>query len=156
MNTWQKAAAGAGALITAGTIAFVAQWEGTEYTPYRDIVGVWTVCEGITGKDVVPGKEYTRQECDALLMRELQHHANGFAACITKSLSPGEQTAYASWAFNVGIGAACKSTLAKKLNAGDRKGACLELLKWVNAGGKPVQGLRNRREAEYKLCVRDL
>jgi len=153
LKAWQKAAGGAVALITAATVTFVTQWEGTEYTPYRDIVGVLTVCQGITGKDVVEGKTYSKGECDALLMRELQHHANGFLACINVPLNANETTAYASWTFNVGINAACKSTLAQKLNANDRAGACLELLKWNRAGGKPVQGLTNRRQAEYKLCV---
>ncbi|AKJ74053.1 putative endolysin [Salmonella phage 36] len=41
--------------------------EGVRYKPYKDIAGIWTVCHGITGKDVILGKEYTRRECDALL-----------------------------------------------------------------------------------------
>ncbi|EOO9835623.1 TPA: prophage tail fiber N-terminal domain-containing protein, partial [Escherichia coli] len=33
--------------------------EGVSYIPYEDIVGVWTVCHGHTGKDIMPGKTYT-------------------------------------------------------------------------------------------------
>jgi len=33
---------------------------------------ILTVCEGITGKDVVPGKTYTPAECDALRDKHLK------------------------------------------------------------------------------------
>ncbi len=45
--------------------------EGVSYIPYEDIVGVWTVCHGHTGKDIIPGKTYTEAECKALLNKDL-------------------------------------------------------------------------------------
>ena len=45
--------------------------EGVSYIPYKDIVGVWTVCHGHTGKDIIPGKTYTEAECKALLNKDL-------------------------------------------------------------------------------------
>src|SRR5450830_1198405 len=57
-------AASGGAIALAGVLA--TWYEGRRLTPYRDPVGILTVCEGITGKDVVPGKTYTPAECDAL------------------------------------------------------------------------------------------
>ncbi|MGA6579692.1 glycoside hydrolase family protein, partial [Providencia sp. NPDC089923] len=57
-----------------------------------------------------------------------------------------------SFAFNVGTGAFAKSTMLKKLNAGDQYGACEELKRWVYAGGKVWRGLVNRREAEAAIC----
>ncbi len=45
--------------------------EGVSYIPYEDIVGVWTVCHGHTGKDIMPGKTYTEAECKALLNKDL-------------------------------------------------------------------------------------
>lgn len=64
--------------------------------------------------------------------------------------------ALVSWSYNVGTGAACGSTLAKKANAGDWQGACNQLRRWDKAGGKPVKGLTNRRAAETKLCLNAL
>ncbi|WP_440136608.1 glycoside hydrolase family protein, partial [Escherichia coli] len=32
--------------------------EGVRHNPYKDIVGVWTVCYGHTGKDIIPGKTW--------------------------------------------------------------------------------------------------
>lgn len=145
--------AGAGA-ITASMLAFVAHWEGTEYTPYQDIVGVWTVCEGITGKHVIPGKTYTRSECDALLKGELEAHGAGLMRCVARPLTEPQRVALYSWAFNVGVGAACGSTLVKRLNAGEPAIAwCQELMRWNRAGGREVQGLTNRRKAEMKVCL---
>jgi lysozyme len=57
------------------------------------------------------------------------------------------------WAYNVGSGAACRSTLAKRANAGDWRAACDQLLRWDRAGGAVVRGLTNRRAAEHRLCV---
>ncbi|WP_252966099.1 glycoside hydrolase family protein, partial [Shigella flexneri] len=45
--------------------------EGVSYIPYKDIIGVWTVCHGHTGKDIMPGKTYTEAECKALLNKDL-------------------------------------------------------------------------------------
>ncbi len=45
--------------------------EGVSYIPYKDIVGVWTVCHGHTGKDIMLGKTYTEAECRALLNKDL-------------------------------------------------------------------------------------
>ena len=146
----------AAALVGATTIALVSKWEGLEQTVYSDIVGIQTVCYGHTGKDIEPGKTYSKEECEQILQQDLIAHGNGFLKCTNVSLSQGEFDAYASFTFNVGINAACKSTLAKKLVAGDRKGACDELLKWNRAGGKEVRGLTLRRQDERKLCVRDL
>ena len=56
-------------------------------------------------------------------------------------------------AYNIGPGAFCGSTLVKRLNAEDYPGACREILRWNRAGGRVVQGLVNRREAEYRQCI---
>ncbi|HCD1077247.1 TPA: glycoside hydrolase family protein, partial [Proteus mirabilis] len=45
-----------------------------------------------------------------------------------------------------------RSTLLKKLNAGDGAGACEEIKRWVYAGGKVWRGLVSRREVESALC----
>ena len=64
--------------------------------------------------------------------------------------------AFLSFAFNVGNGAFCGSTLTRKANAGDMPGACAELSRWTYAGGKQMPGLVIRRAAERQLCERGL
>ena len=154
MTGRQKVGVGAAGIATAALVSFVSLWEGTEYTPYRDIVGVWTVCQGITGRHVIPGKTYSKAECNALLTGELEKHGAEVLACINRPLTDPQQVAVVSWAFNVGTAGACSSTLVLRLNAGEPPSAwCPELMRWNRAGGRPVQGLTNRRAAEMKLCL---
>ena len=153
MSIKARVIAGGVVLVSSSLVAFVANWEGTEYVPYRDIVGVWTVCEGITGKHVIPNKTYTRAECDALLSGEIEKHGRGLLECVKVPLPQHRYEALASWAFNVGVGAACGSTLVRRLNSGESQiPVCAELLRWNRAGGREVRGLTNRRQAEFNLC----
>ncbi|MGK3123432.1 glycoside hydrolase family protein [Candidatus Pantoea formicae] len=55
--------------------------------------------------------------------------------------------------YNVGTSAFSKSTLVKKLNAGDVTGACEEMRRCVYAGGVKWRGLHNRRDMERALCL---
>lgn len=135
--------------------AFVAPWEGLRTRAYQDIVGVWTVCFGET-KGVRRGDEYTAAECDAMLRSELREYAVELGRCLVVPVPEGVAVAFLSWSYNVGSSAACKSTLVRKANAGDLRGACDELLRWNRAGGKVVRGLSNRRQAERALCLNSL
>lgn len=148
-----KAAILAGALAAAlATASFVRPWEGERLTPYRDIVGVWTWCSGITRGEMKA--RYTREECRELLRDEVAIHLTGVAKCVNRPLKEHEWTAVGSWAFNVGVAAACRSTLVRLINAGaEAKVWCRELLKWDRAGGRKVRGLTLRREAEYQVCI---
>jgi len=143
-----------GAAIALALAALVRPWEGRELVPYKDIVGVWTVCEGVTGKAVIPGRRYTDPECDALTQTALGAHYRGVAECIKRPLAVHEMAAIVSWTYNVGVGAACGSTLIRKVNSGLPASIwCPELLKWNKAGGREVRGLTNRRKAELEVCL---
>jgi len=137
-------------------VTSVAMWEGTEYVPYRDVVGVLTVCNGYTGPDIIPGRTYGKVECDMLLKKELTEHGMGVLKCTKVPLNQNQYDAFASFTYNVGVGAYCKSTLLRKLNAGDYTGACRELLRWDKAGGKVYRGLTKRRQAEMALCLKPM
>ena len=84
-----RVAAGGLAAVLALASVLVARWEGERYAPYQDVVGVWTVCYGHTGADVIPGKKYTRAECDALLDGDLRE-ANGYVRrCVGRDMPVG-------------------------------------------------------------------
>lgn len=127
--------------------------EGRRYIPYRDVAGVLTVCDGHTGKDIIPGKRYTDAECDALLDKDLKRVKAQVDPLIKVSIPESERAAFYSFAYNVGTGAFSRSTLLKKLNAGDHAGACNELKRWTYAGGKQWKGLMTRREIEREVCA---
>lgn len=156
MNSKQKAAAAGIVLAGSGLIAFVSHWEGRSNTVYRDIVGVETVCDGVTGPDVIRGKVYTDAECNALTLKHVEAHGKRLLACINVRITQGYYDALASWAYNVGTTAACKSTLIRLLNQSQYSAACDQLLRWDRAGGKRVRGLTNRRQAEHAKCVRSI
>lgn len=143
----------AGAIAAAaGTAAFVKPWEGEKLTPYRDIVGVWTVCSGITRN--VEQRTYTRAECKALLTDEVQIHLQGVAKCIAVPLQQNEWVAVGSLTFNAGVSAICNSSLVRQINAGQPHEVwCRQILRWDRAGGRKVRGLTLRREAEYRVCM---
>lgn len=127
--------------------------EGREYVPYKDVVGVLTVCDGHTGSDIIPGKRYTDKECDALTRQDLNRIAAQVDRHIKVPTTETQRAAIYSFAYNVGATATINSTLLKKLNAKDYSGACSELKRWVYAGGKKWKGLMNRRDVEYEVCT---
>ncbi|AIN19306.1 lysozyme [Yersinia rochesterensis] len=127
--------------------------EGRKHVAYYDVVNVLTVCDGHTGKDIIPGKKYSDAECDALLQKDLAPVQRTVDTAVKAPLSKYQKAALYSFTYNVGQSAFTKSTLLKKLNTGDIKGACDELRRWIYAGGKPWKGLQNRREIERELCL---
>lgn len=73
--------------------------------------------------------------------------------CVTVPLHQHEYDAFVSLTYNIGAGAFCKSTLVKKLNAGDYEGACFEILRFDKFKGKPLRGLTIRRQEENSKCL---
>ncbi len=73
--------------------------------------------------------------------------------CAPVPMYQHEFDAYVSLTYNIGEGAFCRSTLTKKLLAGDYEGACKEILRWDKQAGIVLRGLTIRRQAEYKQCM---
>ena len=158
MNPAQRKGLGAlvGAVAAASLLAFTPAWEGTELTTYRDLGGVLTYCTGAT-EDAQWGKTYTPAQCRAQLDRDLERHAAGIARCIPMDrLTDGQKVAFVDAAYNIGVSAFCRSSMARRASAGDMAGACDALLMWNKVGGKEVRGLTRRRQAEREICLRGL
>lgn len=150
-------AATSAAVLTA-TVTLVSQWEGYYGRTYLDIVSVPTVCFGETEREAVAEgrrRTYSKAECLAMLQESLKGYDEGMKACLTRDLPPSVHIAFLSATYNIGIGGFCKSSMARRANAGDFKGACNALLMWNKAGGRVVRGLENRRRAEHKICLED-
>jgi len=142
----------AGLVISASTLVGIAVHEGYIGQAYQDPVGIWTIGFGET-LGVKPGQTTTPVRSMVQLLDSATSHAQGMVKCINVPLHQYEYDAYLSFTYNVGVGAFCRSTLVKKLNAGDYEGACAQLLNWVYAGGKEFRGLVTRRQQEYRLCM---
>lgn len=154
MNLKNRVLVGAVSTVLATSVI---QLEGIKYVPYDDVVGVITVCNGHTGRDVVRGKVYTPEQCKAFLASDLKVVREGINKCVNVPLTTYQYDAYTLFAYNVGVPAFCSSkTVALPLNKGDYRESCDGLLKWTYAGGKYVQGLYNRRVYERKMCLGEL
>lgn len=79
----------------------------------------------------------------------------GVRKCLTNPDAIPEKpyVAFLSVSYNIGRGAFCSSSIARKANAGDIRGACNAILLWNKAGGRVVKGLVNRRAEENKICL---
>lgn len=138
--------------LSAGGLISIAGYEGYRDQAYDDGVGVQTIGFGATA-GVKPGDRIDPVRALVRLGHDASATEQALARCITAPLYQHEWDAYVSWAYNVGTGAACGSTLVRKLNAGDYAGACDELLRWVYAGGRKLAGLAARRAAERARCL---
>jgi lysozyme len=123
---------------------------------YADIVGVWTICDGDT-KNVRPGMVESEAGCTARLERQLVAHAAPVLRCVPGLKGRDNQlVASVSLAYNIGTTGFCRSTVARRFNAGNWRGGCDAMLMWDKAGGRAVRGLTLRRQRERALCLKGL
>ncbi len=144
-----KALAGAAVAVLALAAPVVMRFEGLRPEPYRDPVGILTVCYGETHTQM---RTYTPQECRDMLSGSLADHWEKIAACVPADAPDRVKAASLSFAYNVGPAAFCGSTMSRKLMARDYAGGCAELSRWTYAGGQQLPGLVKRRAAERALC----
>ena len=138
-------------------IDIIRQFEGFRAKPYLCPAGVPTIGYGSTrypdGKAVTLGDQPVSEPQAAQIMlstleREYVPAVNRY---VQVRLTQGQFDALVDFAYNCGAQNLRTSTLLRLLNAGDFKGAAGEFGKWVNAGGVPLDGLRKRRAAEWRL-----
>lgn len=140
--------------LSAAALVGIAGWEQYQPAAYlptpQDVPTIgWGATEGVK-----PGDRTTPDRALIRLLADAQRHERELRACIGNvALHQHEWDAYVSWAYNVGTGAACRSTLVRKLQVGDYSGACRELLRWDKQAGRTLPGLTKRRQAEFKTCM---
>ena len=139
--------------LSAAGLVGIANFEGFSEKAYIPVAGdVPTIGFGST-EGVKMGDTISVPKAIERLHRDTEKAESAIGRCVKVPLAQCEFDAFTSFAFNVGTEAFCSSTLVKKLNQGDYAGACAELKRWVYVDGRRVQGLVNRREAEYRLCM---
>ena len=134
---------------------------GPEYLrSYADIVGVWTICDGLT-RGVRRGQVETREGCALRVERELVIVGTSMLACVPTLREPGrdyQRWAIVSLAYNAGTSAICSSTAAKRFRARDWRAGCEAFLRWDKAGRplRSIRGLTLRRQRERQICLTGL
>ncbi|MGE8598008.1 MAG: lysozyme [Acinetobacter calcoaceticus] len=135
----------------------ICNFEGLKLSAYDDGTGVWTIGYGTTrypnGKRVSEGDRCTLEQAKAYMQHDLKIFERAVNSSVKVPLKQNQFDALVSLAYNIGVGAFKHSTLLKKLNSGDYKEAANQFDVWVNAGGKRLQGLVNRRAMEKKLFL---
>jgi len=143
-----------GSILAALIVASVGGFEGVSQYAYRDPVGIPTICFGET-RGVKMGDYKSLAECKDMLSSRVIEFSVGVEKClIAPERVPDKMfAAQVSLAYNIGVGAFCGSTLVKKTNAGDLRGACDEFPRWNRAGGVVLPGLTKRRAVERDMCL---
>lgn len=133
----------------------IADFEGCQLTPYQCSAGVWTQGVGHTA-GVIPGKTVTPTQAAENLLEDILRMEKRMAACLPQEMPQAVYDAVMAFAFNVGSGAACRSTLVYFLNQGQWQQACDQLPRWIYVNGVKNRGLERRRAAEREMCLQGL
>ena len=140
-------------MISERGLAILREFEGLRLKAYPDPASggdPWTIGYGHT-LDVEPGDTCTLEEAEQWLLDDAADAEVAILKHVKVPLSQGQLDALISFVFNLGAGNFAKSTLLRKLNAGDYVGAWQEFGRWNKAAGKVMPGLSRRRAAEAKL-----
>ena len=124
------------------------------YKAYACPAGVMTVGWGTTrhqGKPIPPGAVWTGDQCDTAFIHDIAKYEDDVKHLVTVAIDQFEFDALVSFTYNCGASALAKSTLLRKVNAGDFEGAALEFQRWNKANGKVMPGLVRRRASEALL-----
>ena len=133
-------------------LALIKKFEGCELKAYLCSAGVWTIGYGHT-KDVVEGMEITQEQAEQMLVDELHEYESYINKYVTVALSQNQFDALVSWVYNLGPANLSASTMLKVLNSGEYEDVPAQMKRWNKAGGKVLEGLIRRREAEACLFV---
>lgn len=140
-------------------LALIKKYEGLRLTAYKPVATekYYTIGWGHYGPDVKKGQTITEHKANELLKQDVRV-AEVALNNMGINFSQAQFDALVSWIFNLGAGAFATSTLKKRIVArSDDELIASEIVKWVNAGGKPLLGLKRRRVDEANLfCGREL
>lgn len=126
----------------------IRKFEGLRLESYRCPANVLTVGYGHTGPDVQEGMTITEEQANDLLWRDVRVAERCVNGAVTVPLTQGEFDALCSFVYSVGCARFRNSSLLRRLLDSDYDRAADEILRWVYADGKKLNGLLARREAE--------
>lgn len=135
--------------------------EGISLPVYIDPVGLPTVCVGRMDKSLKLGRTFSVEECMKMFAEDWKTHQDQLNRVVKVPYqSEWQKEALTDFTFNLGIGSVKSSTLLRKLNAGDHRGACNQLSRWVKGRVKgkliTLKGLVTRRDNTMPYCLGEL
>ena len=138
-------------------IDLIKKYEGFRSKPYLCPAKVPTIGYGATyypnGQKVkLSDPAIDEKHASILLEAMLVPYEKAVDSFCRDDINQNQFDALVSFAYNLGTSALKNSTLLKKVNKNPNdKSIALEFNKWVNAGGKKLEGLVKRRTEESKL-----
>lgn len=172
MSKARVAAAGL-ILASVGLMSFVGLWESGSkrvLVVYADKLagGLPTVCNGltkhVTTTPIIVGERWTDEKCEREESAAMIIHVQlPLVKCFKVTPPQSVFDAASSHGWNFGVRKTCASSAMTAWNRGEWHLGCQRIYRsdsgkpvWSYAGGKFYQGLQNRRQAEYRMCIKDL
>ena len=131
-------------------LGLIKKFEGCELNSYKCAAGVWTIGYGST-HGIEEGMSISKSRAEELLLEDISEFEDHVMNNVKVSLNQNQFDAMVSWTFNLGAGNLKSSTLLKVLNGNDYEDVPEQIKRWNKAGGKVLEGLIRRREAEALL-----
>ncbi|ECC3607230.1 lysozyme [Salmonella enterica subsp. enterica] len=137
---------------------FIDEKEGNTLVAVMDPGGVWTLCRGVTvieGKRVLKGMTATEEQCKRVNAIERDKALAWVEQNIKVSLTGPQKVGIASFCpYNIGPGKCFPSTFYKRINSGDRKGACEAIRWWIKDGGRDCRQTKGKSDGCYGQVIR--
>ena len=131
-------------------LSLIKKFEGLRLKAYKCSANVLTIGYGHTG-GVKETDTITQEEADKLLKGDILKFEQYVEDNVIVELDQSQFDALVAWTFNLGPGNLRESTMLKKLNNQEYESVPFEMRRWNKAGGKTLDGLIRRREAESLL-----
>tara|TARA_B100001778_G_scaffold99966_1_gene81534 strand:- start:424 stop:867 length:444 start_codon:yes stop_codon:yes gene_type:complete len=131
-------------------LSLIKKFEGLRLRAYKCSANVLTIGYGHTG-GVKETDKITLEEADSLLEKDIAKFEEYVSDNVIVKLNQSQFDALVAWTFNLGPGNLRESTMLKKLNNQEYESVPFEMRRWNKAGGKTLDGLIRRREAESLL-----
>lgn len=134
--------------------ALIKKFEGCELEAYQCSANVWTIGYGHT-QGIKEGDVCTQEDADRMLEEDLEEFEGYVQEAVNVPLEQHEFDALVAWTYNLGPSNLRSSTMLKRLNDSKFDQVPLEMRRWNKAGGKVLDGLVRRREAESLLFTNE-
>jgi len=140
--------------IADSTLDYITKEEGFRNRAYKDSKGLLTIGVGHlikTSEEHLKSATLTYEQVKELLKSDLKWCSEAVESSVRVPLTQGQFDALYSLCFNIGETNFKKSTVVRKLNANDYKGAADAILMW----NKPAV-LEKRRQRERAMFLADI
>jgi GH24 family phage-related lysozyme (muramidase) len=132
-------------------INLIKQFEGCRLNAYKPVPTeqYWTIGYGHYGPDVAQGMVITQAQAEIMLGVDLKKYESAVEKYVQFPMSQNQNDALVSFAYNCGVG-----NLKKLVNGRNAAQVAEAMLMYNKAGGKVLNGLTKRRQAERDLFLK--